>query len=324
MFTFLLKRLGQSIVIIWGVVTFTFILMHLAPGDPSQLYLRPEIEPKVLQNIRHQLGLDLPLYKQYFQWIKGLIQGDWGFSFLYKRQVLQILQERLGNTLQLTTIVLVLQALIGIPLGMIMALKKGRWLDHSTQSLLIILYSAPGFWVAIMLIYIFSLKLDWLPSSQMQSIIPLAGSGAILLDRLRHFVLPVTVLTIPFVVMTSRFVRDALVQVLKQSHIRSLMVLGIPRWKILWKYALKNASLPLATSLGLYVPFLLGGAVITEYIFSWPGMGRLTVQAIFSHDYPIILATNLIAAFSVVIGNLFSDVLYMFIDPRIRLHGRQP
>jgi len=313
------KRFSASMLLIWGVLTITFFLMHLAPGDPSLIYLDPNIDPKVVENIQEQMGLNSPVYIQYFSWLKQFLAGNFGISFMHKRPVVDLLRETIPNTLQLTFVVFILQFVFGILIGVICAVNRHSKLDTSIDSFLVFLYSVPGFWLALMAIRIFSIDLGWLPSSQMQSITIGDGFAVLLLDRIKHLVLPVMVLTLPFSAYTARFVRGSFAEILQQDYIRTVRAYGIKKSKILFKYALKNALLPLITLSGLYLPFLLGGAVITEYVFSWPGMGRVTIEAIFAYDYPLILASASIAAISVIFGNLLSDLLYTAFDPRIKL-----
>ncbi len=319
MFRYLLKRLLTALLLIWGVMSLTFLIMHLAPGTPVDLYVRPDVPPHVIDNIREQLGFNKPVWQQYVIWIKELISGNFGFSFIHQQSIGSLLRDTIPNTLILTVTVFIVQFIAGILLGVISALKKGRPADHIINSLLLFFYAMPGFWLAIILVLIFSLKLGWLPSGQMTSLHDIEGFWAQLWDYIRHLILPVFVLSIPFIAYTTRFVRDNLCDILEQPYILTAKAYGLGKRKILFQYALKNALLPLVTLIGLHLPFLLGGAVITEYIFAWPGMGRLTVEAVFTHDYPLIMATNLIAATAVVFGNMISDLLYKWVDPRIRL-----
>ena len=320
---YITKRLVTSLIILWAVLSATFLLVHLAPGDPSMLYIRPEIDAKVVANIRAQMGFDMPVWKQYFVWIKNFIQGDFGFSFVRHQSVGRILLDAIPNTLRLTITVLVFQYIVGILLGIICALKRKSKLDTFINGGLLLLYSMPGFWIALIAILIFSLYLGWLPSSQMNSIREFDNAWSYLWDSIRHLILPTLILSIPFISYTARFVRDKFIDILQDPYIMAAKAFGLKKNKILFKYALKNALLPLITLVGLYLPFLLGGAVITEFIFAWPGMGRITVNAIYTHDYPLILATNFIATITVIGGNFISDILYYFADPRIRL-GKMP
>ncbi len=296
-------------------------MVHLAPGDPASLYLQPGIDPKTVELIRRQMGLDLPIWRQYLNWIYEFSTGNFGISFLSHRPVIEILKEALPNTLQLTLIAFLVQLVLGILIGVSSALKQGSAFDNFLNGGLLLLYSLPGYWLALVAILIFSLQLGWLPSSQMASLTLEGGFWVVLKDRILHLILPVSVLATSLTAYTARFVRGSLTDVLAQNYIRTAIAYGLKRRQIVFKYALKNALLPVATLIGLHLPFLLGGAVIIEYIFAWPGMGRLTVNAIFAHDYPVIMASGFIAAVSVVLGNFISDVLYMIIDPRIKTGG---
>lgn len=315
---YILKRLAVSLLIVWGVLSITFLLMYLAPGDPASLYIRPEIDAKTVENIRRQMGFDLPLWRQYFHWIREFLSGNFGVSFTHHRPVSEILAEAIPNTLKLTVVVYFFQSIVGIILGVITAVKRGTKLDLVITSFLLFLYSMPGFWLGLMAILLFSLKLGWLPSSQMRSLTVSGGFWSESLDLVKHLILPASILAMPFAASTARFVHHSLSYVLEQDYIRTAKAYGIKSWKILFKYALKNTLLSLVTLFGLHLPFLLGGAVITEHIFAWPGLGRITVSAIFAHDFPVILASTFIAALTVVIGNQISDFLYFFVDPRVR------
>ncbi len=319
MIKFLAKRVAQSLVIVWGVLTLTFVIVQLAPGDPASIYIRPDIDPTTVALIRKEMGLDLPLWQQYTHWMGEFISGNFGVSFVSHRPVKAILGEAIPNTLRLTVVVLIFQFAVGILLGIVMAVAEKRRASTMINSILLTVYSLPGFWLALMLIMIFSLKFGWLPSSQMASITTPQGLWAQLWDAARHLILPMIVLSSSLVAYTARFVRGNLSETLKQDYIRMARAFGLPKRKILYKYSLKNALLPLATMLGLYFPFLIGGAVVIEYVFAWPGMGRITINAIFSHDYPLILASCFVAALAVVIGNLVSDLLYLVVDPRIKM-----
>ncbi|MFQ6112484.1 MAG: ABC transporter permease [bacterium] len=321
MIRYILKRIFLSLIIVWGILSITFLIIHLSPGDPSAIYLKPEIDEKTLENIRQQMGLELPFWQQYFLWIREFVTGNFGISFMQQRPVSEILAEAIPNTLQLTSVVFAFQLILGVILGVITGVKRHTKLDVSVNSVLLTLYSVPGFWLALIGIMIFSLKLGWLPSSQMGSFLEVQGFWSKVLDRITHMVMPVTVLSAPFVAYTTRFVRGSVSEVFAQDYIRTALAYGIKRQRLLFKFALKNALLPLTTLFGLYLPFLLGGAVVIEYIFAWPGMGRITVNAIFTHDFPVILASTFIAALTVIVGNLISDLLYAAVDPRIKIRS---
>jgi peptide/nickel transport system permease protein len=265
------------------------------------------------------MGFDLPVWQQYFLWFKEFVFGNFGHSFSHHKPVSDVLFEAIPNTLQLTIIVLIVQYIVGIFIGAFMAIKKNKKLDVSFNTTLLFLYSMPGFWLSLIAILIFSLKLGWLPPSQMSSLVDVGGFFATVWDRILHLILPVSILSIPFIVFTSRFVKNSMEEELKKPYILNAKAYNINNKKIVYYYALKNSLLPLSTMFGLYLPFLLGGAVITEYIFAWPGIGRITINAIYTYDYPLIMASNFIGALAVVLGNLISDILYVIVDPRIKL-----
>ncbi|MCA9731225.1 MAG: ABC transporter permease [Deferribacteres bacterium] len=315
---YIIRRFIQALFIVWAVLTVTFILLQLAPGDPASMYIRPEIDPQTIENIREQMGLNQPVFVQYFIWLKAFLTGNFGFSFSHMRPVVNIFAEAIPNTLQLTTVVFIVQIIGGVLLGMALAIVKMRCIRFALNSFLLISYSTPGFLIAIIALWIFSVQLEWLPPSHMQSLLYEGTSWALFFDRIKHLILPAGVLSLPAMAYTAKIFYASYTDVLAQDYIRTARAYGLPRRSVLFKYALRNALLPLVSSLGLFLPFLFGGTVIIESIFSWPGMGKLTVDAIFSHDFPIILATTFIAAFSVVLGNFLADVAYLFIDPRVK------
>jgi len=322
MVEFILKRLVQSIILVFIVLTITFFLLHLAPGDPMARYYSPEISPETVKAIREKLGLDRPLHEQYAKWMASFIRGDFGVSLEFHRPVKELLAEAIPNTLRLTVAALFLHITLGVLLGILSAAKRYSLFDRVNTVAALFLYSIPSFWLALMMILLFSLKLGILPSSHMQSIETEGLSGlALFLDQLKHLVLPAFVLGIASAASTARYMRGSMLDVLREDYIRTARAKGLPEKEVFLKHAFKNAALPIVTIIGLSLPFLLGGAVVTEQIFSWPGMGRLAVQAIYSRDYPVILAVNFVVAVMVIMGNLLADVSYAFLDPRITVKG---
>jgi len=320
MWTYILKRILISIPLIIGLATVTFFIIHLAPGDPMALYRNPDISPEVMELMRRNLGLDQPLHIQYVKWLASMARGNFGVSFTAHRPVLDILKEAIPNTLQLTFLALLLDIIVGIVIGVISAIKQYTYVDHSITVSALFIYSMPSFWLGLMLILLFSLVLGWLPASQMQSInADLFGFWHQLWDRVTHLIMPVFVLGIATAAGTARFMRGSLLEVIRQDYIRTARAKGLSERVVVFKHGLRNALIPIITLTGLYLPFLLGGSVITETIFAWPGMGRVAVGAIFARDYPVVLAVNLIAAVMVVMGNLLADITYSLLDPRIRL-----
>ncbi len=318
MVRYILKRLLQAIFIVWAVLTLTFVLLQCAPGDPASLYIRPEIDPAVVANIREQMGLNRPLPTQYAAWLQAFAGGNFGFSFSHLRPVREIFAEAIPNTLQLTGVVLILQLCGGVLAGIALTVIRQKSLRHLLNIIILIAYSTPGFLVAIVALWLFSLQLGWLPPSHMANLLAEGNFWPATLDRIRHLILPAAVLSLPAMAYTAKIFHASFREVLTQDYILTARAYGIAHRRVLFKYALRNALLPLLSSLGLFLPFLFGGTVIIESIFSWPGMGKITVDAIFSHDFPIILATTFVAALSVVIGNLLADLSYLIVDPRVK------
>jgi peptide/nickel transport system permease protein len=319
------RRLLTAVPVLFGLLTITFFVIRLAPGDPMALYQDPSIDPLAMDELRVRLGLDEPLILQYGKWLgamppfRGILEGEWGLSFSHRQPVFDIIFESIPNTLILTITALALDLLLGLIFGIIAALNRDRWIDHAVRVAGMTLYSMPHFWFAIILIMIFSLWLGWLPASQMHSVnADLLGTVEYSWDAFLHLILPAIALGIPAGASTARYLRNHLLEVLRQDYIRTARAKGLPERTVILKHALPNALLPLITLLGLSVPFLLSGAVITEVVFAWPGMGRVTVDAIFTRDYPLIISTTFVAGTMVIAGNLLADILYGLADPRVR------
>ncbi|MGD1048862.1 MAG: ABC transporter permease [Candidatus Krumholzibacteriaceae bacterium] len=319
---FLARRLLQSVLLLFIVLTITFFLLHLAPGDPMSRYFNPDISPDTVRHIKQSLGLDRPLYEQYFKWMWSFARGDFGVSLRYLRPVRDVLGEAIPNTLRLTVVALLLHIFLGLALGILSAAKKYSLFDRVNTIAALFVYSIPSFWLALMLILVFSLKLGVLPSSHMQSV-DTEGLGALALffDRARHLVLPAFVLGVASAASTARYMRGSMLDVLREDYIRTARAKGLPESRVFLKHAFRNAALPVVTIVGLSLPLLFGGAVIVETIFAWPGMGRLAVDSIYARDYPVVLAINFVVAAIVIIANLLTDVAYGLLDPRLTVAG---
>jgi len=325
MISYLLRRLLGAIPLLWGILTIIFFIIHLAPGDPTARYFNPNVAPEVIEQMRRNLGLDQPLHVQYIKWLSAFVRGEFGYSFGQMRPIAEILPETLWNTLQLTFVSLIVIFVIGMLIGIVQAVRQYSVADNVLTFLALFFYSMPSFWLALMLILIFSLKASqwgWpfqLPASQMTSVgaefLPL---GSQIGDRVLHLILPATALGIGSAAGVARYMRGSMLEVIHQDYIRTARAKGLSNASVVFKHALRNALIPIITLLGLYLPFLLSGAVLVETIFAWPGMGRLIVEAIFQRDYPLVMATSFVIAAIVVLGNLISDVLYAVVDPRIR------
>jgi peptide/nickel transport system permease protein len=319
---FILKRLLQAVPLLFGIATATFFMARLAPGDPMDMYIeqrqRREMSPEMIERLRERYGLDQPLPVQYTKWLRGVARGDLGESFRYRRPVADLIAERIPYTLQLTVLALLFDALIGVALGIVSAVKQYSTTDKVITLGSLIVYSIPGFWLALMLVLVFSVELNWFPTSQTRSLdYELLSAPGKLLDRLWHLALPVFVLGVASAAGTARYMRNKLLDVLSEEYVLAARARGLGERAVILKHALRNALIPIVTLYGLALPFLLGGAVLVETVFAWPGMGLLAVEAVGARDYPLILATSMMAAVLVVLGNLLADVSYALVDPRV-------
>jgi peptide/nickel transport system permease protein len=318
-FRYIIRRVLSAVPLLFGLLTITFFIIRLAPGDPVSLYIQGEVDPHYAENLRNALGLSDPLPVQYVKWLKSTVTGELGMSFSKNADVSDILLETLPNTLLLASFALLFNFALGIMLGIITALRRGSTLDHGVNITSLFIYSMPEFWLGLMLILGVSLHMGILPASGMHS--PLAkylSYPEYIWDVIQHMILPVFVLGVASAAATGRYMRGSLLEVINQDYIRTARAKGLSEVLVIGKHALRNALIPIITLLGLSLPFLLGGAVIVETVFSWPGMGKLTIDAIFSRDYPLIIACTMVSGVMVILGNLLADVLYALVDPRIR------
>jgi peptide/nickel transport system permease protein len=324
MIGYLVRRLLGAIPLLLGILTIIFFVVHLAPGDPTARFFNPNVSPEVIEQMRRNLGLDQPLHIQYWKWLTSFLSGDFGYSFGQMRPIGEILPEVLWNTLQLTLVSLVVIFAVGMLIGIVQAVRQYSVADNVLTFLALFFYSMPSFWFALMLILIFSrgAEAGWLfnwPASGMTSIdydylSPMGRVG----DRLSHLLMPAIALGIGSAAGVARYMRGSMLEVIHQDFIRTARAKGLSERTVVFKHALRNALIPIITLVGLYLPFLLSGAVLVETIFAWPGMGRAIVEAILARDYPMVMATSFVIAALVVLGNLLSDVLYAVVDPRIR------
>lgn len=325
---YILKRLLYAIPLLLGIMTATFFMMQMAPGDPLDMYLEPQrqrqVDPEVIELLRKKYGLDQPIHVQYVRWLGNVLRGDFGESFRHRRPVSHLLAEAIPYTLQLTFLAVLFDALIGITLGIISAVKQYSLLDKVVTVGSLIIYAIPGFWLALMLVLVFSVNLGWFPTSQTRSMdyefLSLWGK---VVDRLWHLALPVFVLGVASAAGTARYMRNRLLEVLSEEYVIAARARGFKEHVVIMKHALRNALIPIVTIYGLSLPFLLGGATIIETIFAWPGMGRLAVAGVGGRDYPLIMAVTLIAAVLTVLGNLLADVTYAWVDPRVSYEGKK-
>jgi len=317
----LLRRLIASVAIIFAVVTFVFILIHLAPGKPCAGQTGEGADPVACEQLTRDFGLDKPLAEQYWRYLVALAHGNLGYSFSHHRPVRDDLAETIPFTLQLAGAALLLDLLLGLGLGIYQAVRVNRMPDVVLGNLALFIYSLPTFWLALLLLLIFGEKLGLFPVGGPNNPIlcPVVDSFYCVADRVWHLILPAATLGLVGAAGTARFQRAAMLDVASQDYVRTARAKGVPERRVVLRHQLRNALLSFITRFGLAFPFLLTGAVLVETIFAWPGMGRLAVEAIFSRDYPVVTATALIASTVVVTGNLLADILLGIADPRLRV-----
>lgn len=316
MIAYLLSRLWQSLILLVLVSIIGFCVLNLAPGGPlSQYTLMPGMTKEALDRIAEQMGLNRPLYMQYLSWAGRLSQGDWGKSYRDGREVLSIIGGALPATLLLMGASTVIAVLIGTAIGVYSAVRRGTLFDYTATVLAMIALSIPTFWFGLIAIYLFSVKLAWLPAGNMMT----PGNGS-LSDLAIHLIMPSMVLALVNVAVWSRYMRAATLEVLGQEFIRTARAKGVKPRRVLFKHVLGNALLPMITLAGMQLPALLGGALVTETVFTWPGMGRLFLDSLGYNDYPVVMGLLMFSAILVLLGTLISDLVTAMIDPRIRLN----
>ena len=317
------RRVLLAIPLLLGIVTVTFLLLHLAPGDPTAAYFNPNVPPDVVEAMRHNLGLDQPLHVQYVRWLESFFTGDFGYSFSQHRPVAAAIGDALPATLLLSGVSLALIFVLGCAVGVVQAVRQYSRLDTGLTFGALFIYSMPNFWLALMLILLVSAP--WMPEALR---LPISGMTSIghdamgpwrqVLDRARHLVLPSIALGLASAAGVARYMRGSMLEVIHQDYVRTARAKGLSRTRVVLRHALRNALLPVVSLLGLYLPLLFGGAVVVEVVFSWPGMGRLLYNGILARDYPLVMAATFLFGGLVVGGNLLADLLYAAVDPRVR------
>jgi len=302
----LLKRILRTLITAIGVTIIAFLILHLTPGDPARIMLGSYASEENIEAVRAKYNLDKPLYTQYLVWMKNMIRGDLGTSIRYNRSVGQLIGSRIGKTLLLTITGLIFAIFFGVLLGILAALKRNSWLDYLATVQAMFWISMPSFWLGILLLYIFGLKLDLVPIS--------AGGWASL-------ILPALTLGLRQEAWFARPMRAEMLEVLNQEYIRAAKAKGLKYYVVVTKHALRNALIPIITMLALRLPWIIGGSIVIEVVFSWGGMGSLLVNSVLARDYPVVQAILLIISIAVVIANLLADMVYTWVDPRIRMEG---
>jgi peptide/nickel transport system permease protein len=315
MHRYIIQRLLTSIPIVLGITFVTFLIINAAPGDPVDLMVNPMagVSPEAVEARREALGLNQPLLVRYVLWLKEVARGNLGYSLVNREPVLDRIARRLWPTIQLMGTALLLGVIIGVPLGVLSAIRRYSFLDHFATVMAFLGVSSPSFFLGLGAIYLLSLKLDLLPTAGMQTL----GADYDLLDRLHHLILPALVLSVGTTASLMRYTRSSMLEVIAQDYITTARGKGLRERTIVVRHALRNALLPVITILGLSLATIFGGAVITEQIFQWPGIGMLTIQSVTARDYPVLMGLTFFTAILVFVGNLLADIAYSFADPRI-------
>lgn len=321
MLNYLGKRLASIVPMLIGITFITYLAMFLAPGGPASFMadLNPKVSPEVREKLIKLYDLDKPFYVQYGKWVSRIFRFDFGHSLKDNQPVIKKIYQRLPKTLLLTGLSLLLAFLLAIPIGIISALKQNTLWDRTLTVFVFLGFSVPTYWVALLLMIGFGIHLGWFPITGFRSILAdeLSFFGQVL-DVAKHLVLPLIVTGLTGLAGLSRYMRNGMLEVIRQDYIRTAKAKGLPENKIVFIHALKNTLIPIVTILGLSLPGLISAGVIFETIFSYPGLGRLAFEAVMSRDFPVIMATVTFGAFLTLVGNLIADVSYAFVDPRIR------
>ncbi len=308
---FILSRLWQSIILVFIVTVITFFLINMAPGGPASI-MRMDTTQEARDALTVRLGLDKPVPVRYALWLGSAITGDLGESLATGQPVIQRIGERLPYTIELAILTLIVSVLLGGVLGILSAIRRGTWFDHGVNLFTVLGLSVPVFWLGIMLILLFSVELGWLPSS---------GTGkanATFFQHIRYVIMPVFVLSTTTLPTLVRFTRSSMLEVLSQSFVRTARASGLKESVVVYWHALRNALIPVISIIGVLIPRLLSGAVITEAVFGWPGMGRLVLEAAQGRDYPLVMGVTVVTTGIVVVSNFLVDIAYSWVDPRIR------
>ena len=312
---YLARRLLQAVPLLIMITLVIYLLLRATPGGPLSLYEGdPSVTAEDIARLRTQLGLDEPPPVQYVRWLGEFVRGDWGWSLVTKRPVLQMIAERLPNTLLLMSVTFGVTLAIAIPVAVLSAIRQYSLFDHAATTLAFVGHSLPTFWIGLMLIMIFAVGLRWLPAGGMYTLSEPFSAG----DRLRYLILPVLTLALFDATHYTRYLRSSLLDVIRQDYVRTAYAKGLRERAVIRRHAFKNAAIPLVTVIALDLPQLFSGALITETIFAWPGMGRLFWEAAGRVDYPVLMGIFTIATSLVLLFNLVADVVYAYLDPRIK------
>jgi peptide/nickel transport system permease protein len=312
MLAYIGRRLLATLPVMAVVAVFVFSMLRLTPGDPASIIAGAAATSQDIVEIRQKLGLDRPIVSQFFIWLGHVLSGDFGESFFYKKRVAELIADRVGPTLSLATLTMALSILIAVPLGVVAAYRQGTWLDRIVMGFSVLGFSVPVFVIGYALIYVFSIRLNWLPVQGYQPLVE--GFGGFV----QRLILPSLTLSVIYIALIARITRTSVLEVLGEDYIRTARAKGLTDRVVLMRHALRNAAVPIVTVIGLGIALLIGGVVVTESVFSIPGLGRLTVDAVLARDYPTVQAVILLFSLAYVLINLLVDVAYPLLDPRIR------
>jgi peptide/nickel transport system permease protein len=320
MLAFVARRLAIAVPVLLGILLIAFCFVHLLPGSPIQMLLNPQElngpgSAKYVASLKAELGLNNPLPIQWLDWMGQLAKGNLGYSYQQQVPVTTLISQRIGATVLLSVTALLLALVIAVPIGVVAAFKQRSWFDYASVGLSMVAISIPVFFLGLMAIYFFSLQLGWFPPGGRATL----GIQDSLSDTVSHLTLPACVLASVLIGPYVRYVRQSMLEVLSMDYIRTAVAKGVPRTRIIFRHALRNALIPLTTVLAIQIPALLAGTLVIETVFAWPGLGQMVYQAISDRDYPIILAVVLLSATLVVVFNLIADIVAAVLDPRIRI-----
>ena len=313
---YVLRRVLQAVVVLVLVSAVGFSVLHLAPGGPAAIYaMTPTMSAEDLDRLTHELGLDRPLPEQYARWAAGVLTGNWGRSYRDGRLVWEVVVDRIPATMLLMVTAFSVALGLGLLTGVVSAVRQYSLMDHALTLGSMVALSIPTFWLGLMAIYVFAVRLAILPPGNMGTV----GADFSLGDLVLHLMLPAATLGVVMVATWSRYTRASMLEVIREDYIRTAQAKGVAGGAVILKHALKNALIPLITLAGLQLPLVFSGALVTETVFTWPGMGRLFVDSIGYRDYPVLMGLLMLTALLVVIGNLLADLVYAAVDPRVRL-----
>ncbi len=315
---YIIRRLLYAIPTLLGISLITFLISRLSPGDPVRLFTfgATDLTQADIEALRHTFGLDRPIPVQYATWLIDALRGDFGQSILYHKPALELVLERVPNTLQLAVTALLLQLAIGVPLGVTAALKRGSWLDGVVRVFGVVGHAIPAFWIGLIFILVFAVQLRVLPS---QGMLAVGKDQWDIMDRLRHLIMPAFVLALAGIANYSRYLRTETLDVISQDYVRTAYAKGLRDRTVIYVHALRNALIPVVTALGGLLATLVSGALIVEQVFTWPGVGQFTYAALRQKDYPVVMAGVMFAAVLLVISYLIRDLVYAIVDPRIKV-----